>query len=262
MMYVSGRNNSLIALDATTGKEIWIHEGIHGISGPRHQLLGERGRQGPPADFLDRALPAGDRRRAPASPSPPSAQDGIVDLRTGPAARRARLPHSRIPARSSRTCHPRVGHRRRLHVAARRHPRLRRRHRQAGVAVPHRAAAGRVRLRDLAEGRLQVRRRREHLGRDVDRRRARHRLLADRLRHLRLLRRRPHRRRTCLPTACSRSTRAPASGSGISRPSITISGTTTTSRRRSWSRSRTTAEHVDVVAHGRARPASSTCSIA
>ena len=31
VMYVLGRNNSLIALDATTGKEMWIHEGLSGI---------------------------------------------------------------------------------------------------------------------------------------------------------------------------------------------------------------------------------------
>src|SRR6266699_3632896 len=32
MMYVLGRNNSLIALDPTTGKEIWIHERLNGIT--------------------------------------------------------------------------------------------------------------------------------------------------------------------------------------------------------------------------------------
>src|SRR5437773_9966990 len=32
VMYVAGRNNSLIALDATTGKEIWIHEGLTGMT--------------------------------------------------------------------------------------------------------------------------------------------------------------------------------------------------------------------------------------
>ena len=32
VMYVAGRNNSLIALDATTGKEIWIHEGLTGVT--------------------------------------------------------------------------------------------------------------------------------------------------------------------------------------------------------------------------------------
>src|SRR5262249_49154422 len=32
MMYLLGRNNSLIAVDATSGKEIWIHEGLAGIT--------------------------------------------------------------------------------------------------------------------------------------------------------------------------------------------------------------------------------------
>ena len=32
MMFVSGRNNSLIALDPASGKEIWIHENIPGLS--------------------------------------------------------------------------------------------------------------------------------------------------------------------------------------------------------------------------------------
>ena len=62
VMYMLGRNNSLIALDATTGKEIWIHEGLGGIVVPRHQLLAERRRQGQAAAVLDQQLPAGDRR--------------------------------------------------------------------------------------------------------------------------------------------------------------------------------------------------------
>jgi len=32
VMYVLARNNSLVALDATTGKEIWIHEALQGIA--------------------------------------------------------------------------------------------------------------------------------------------------------------------------------------------------------------------------------------
>jgi quinoprotein glucose dehydrogenase len=32
VMYVLARNNSLVALDATTGKEIWVHEGLTGIA--------------------------------------------------------------------------------------------------------------------------------------------------------------------------------------------------------------------------------------
>ena len=32
VIYVLARNNSLVALDATTGREIWIHEGLQGIA--------------------------------------------------------------------------------------------------------------------------------------------------------------------------------------------------------------------------------------
>ena len=32
VMFVLARNNSLVAIDATTGKEIWIHEGLQGIA--------------------------------------------------------------------------------------------------------------------------------------------------------------------------------------------------------------------------------------
>src|SRR5437870_4847992 len=32
VLYVSGRNESIIALDATTGKELWIHDGLTGLS--------------------------------------------------------------------------------------------------------------------------------------------------------------------------------------------------------------------------------------
>ncbi len=33
LVFVSGRGNSLIALDASTGKEVWIHENIPNLSG-------------------------------------------------------------------------------------------------------------------------------------------------------------------------------------------------------------------------------------
>ena len=32
VMYAVGRNSSLVALNATTGKEIWVHEGLRGIT--------------------------------------------------------------------------------------------------------------------------------------------------------------------------------------------------------------------------------------
>src|SRR4026208_2124465 len=31
-VYVSGRNGALIALEASTGREIWIHEGLNGMT--------------------------------------------------------------------------------------------------------------------------------------------------------------------------------------------------------------------------------------
>jgi outer membrane protein assembly factor BamB len=52
----------------------------------------------------------------------------------------------------------------------------------------------RIRIRHLAERRIQVRRRCEHVGRDLGRREARNRILSNRLAHLRLLRRRSDRR--------------------------------------------------------------------
>ena len=229
----------------------------------RDQLLGEQGPLGSPAAVPDEQLPAGDRR-----------PDRQVDHDV--RHRRRREPPRRAAARPGHAGegavvesgqgvrepdHPRVGRRRALHGAARRHPRLRRRHRAPGVAVPHRAAPGRVRLRDVAEGRLEIRRRREQLGRALDRRRARHRLHPDRLADLRLLRRRPSSARISSGPRCSRSTRAPASGSGTSRWCTTTSGTTTTPPRRSWRRSPTTASR-GTSSRRPGRPATSTCSTA
>jgi hypothetical protein len=89
VIYGKGRNSSLIALDANTGKEIWIHEGSRGSDTPRHQLLGEQERQGPAADLQHRRLPAGTRRGH--GPSIYAfGKDGVIDLREGSAAIRRR----------------------------------------------------------------------------------------------------------------------------------------------------------------------------
>ena len=66
--------------------------------------------------------------------------------------------------------------------------------RPAGVDVPHDPASRRVRLRHLARRRLEVGRRRQRVGRDLDRRAARHRLLSAWLADARHVRRRPQRR--------------------------------------------------------------------
>ena len=61
VMYVLAKNSSLVALDATTGKEIWIHENLPGLTKPRHRLLGKQEPQGQEADLRDQRLPPGDR---------------------------------------------------------------------------------------------------------------------------------------------------------------------------------------------------------
>ena len=161
----------------------------------RHQLLGEPRRPRAPADLPDQQQPPGHRRRH---------RQVDPDVRHERPRRpaRGRRPRPR-PGRPRAVGHAgqdlrepaaaRLGARRRLPVGAGHAARLRRHHRQDGVGVPHRAAPRRGGLRDVAEGRLEVRRRRQHLGRDLDRRAPRHRLLPDRLADLRLLRRRSHR---------------------------------------------------------------------
>ena len=225
VMYVLGRNSSLVALDATTGKEIWIHEGLSGITSRGINYWQSEDGKDRRLLFCDQQLPAGDRRDDRQVDPDASASTASSTCATGLRARRR---HERPrPVEQSRQgleepAHPRIGAGRGVRLAAGRHPRLRRRHRQARLAVPHRAAARRVRLRDVAEGRLEVRRRREQLGRDVGRRGARHRLHPDRLGDLRLLRRATARREPLrqLPARARRAHRqaAVALPDGPSRP--------------------------------------------
>ena len=42
MMYVYGKNSSLIALSIVTGKEIWIHTNLQGLSRRGLELLGKQ----------------------------------------------------------------------------------------------------------------------------------------------------------------------------------------------------------------------------
>ena len=51
--YVLTRNSSLVALDAATGKELWVHENLTGHLRAGHQLLGKQRRQRPPPDLPD-----------------------------------------------------------------------------------------------------------------------------------------------------------------------------------------------------------------
>ena len=61
-MYVLARNNSLVALDATTGKEIWIHEDLQGIAPRGINYWESKDRSDRRLLFPMQQLSAGDRR--------------------------------------------------------------------------------------------------------------------------------------------------------------------------------------------------------
>ena len=86
--------------------------------------------------------------------------------------------------------HRRIERRRRLRIAARRYSRVRRHHRQAGLDVSHHSPSGRLRIRDVAGRCVQIRGRRQHVGRPDARREERYRLSADRIADARPVRRR------------------------------------------------------------------------
>ncbi len=82
VMYTLGRDNALIALDATTGKEIWIHEGLAGINARGiNYWQSEDGKDKRLLFSINSFLQAIDARTGRSIPS--FGVDGVVDLRTG-----------------------------------------------------------------------------------------------------------------------------------------------------------------------------------
>jgi quinoprotein glucose dehydrogenase len=80
VMYVSGRNGSLIALDATDGKEIWIHEGLNGMpSRGINYWQSENGKEKRLLFWINSFLQAIDATTGKTIPT--FGIDGIVDLR-------------------------------------------------------------------------------------------------------------------------------------------------------------------------------------
>ena len=151
VIYGLGANGSFVALDAATGKEIWIHKGVQGFNGRGVNYWESK-------DGADRRLIFStnnilqeiDARTGQSIPS--FGTDGRVDLRVGLDRDPATInQQSRIPGRvfenliilGSATNQE-------YDLGARRHPRVRRAHRRQGLDVSHRASARRVRLRDLA----------------------------------------------------------------------------------------------------------------
>ncbi len=168
----------------------------------------------------DRVVRQGRPRRSPRRARPRSG-DAI-----GPADHAGR----RLQGSGDRR---RAGERRAAGIA-RRHPRLRRAHGRAALDVPHHPAARRVWLRHLAEGRVDLHRRRQQLGWAW---RSTRRAASSTCR--------PDPRRpistaptgtatTSSPIRWSRSTRRPAGASGISRRCTTTSGIAIFRRRRAW----------------------------
>ena len=236
-MYVLAKNNSIVALDAATGKEIWTHENARGRHHRPTASTTGRARTAAIAACCSRTTACCRRStRGPASRFRRSASTASSTCAKGWAAIRhsdlSAIDHAR--ARLREPDHSRLGDQPGVRVRPRRHARLRRAHRQAGLDVSHdsriRASSATTRGR-RTRGRPSAAR---TTGREMsDRREARHRLRPDRAARNTTSTAPTAPAPTCSATACSRSTRGPASGSGTSRWSITTSGTTTTRRRRS-----------------------------
>ncbi|MBI1875830.1 MAG: PQQ-binding-like beta-propeller repeat protein [Acidobacteria bacterium] len=82
VMYTLGRNGSLIALDATTGKELWIHEGLNGITSRGvNYWQSEDGKNRRLLFSINSFLQAIDAKTGLSIPT--FGMDGTVDLRRG-----------------------------------------------------------------------------------------------------------------------------------------------------------------------------------
>ena len=80
VMYVYGRNGSLIALEAATGKEIWIHEGLNGLtSRGLNYWQSEDGKDKRLIFWINNFLQEVDARTGKSIPT--FGIDGVVDLR-------------------------------------------------------------------------------------------------------------------------------------------------------------------------------------
>ena len=126
VMYVLARNNSLVALDATTGKEIWVHEGLQGIA-PRGINYWESRDRTDRRLFFQRNnyLQAIDARTGKSILT--FGNDGAVDLGRASGREPATIGRDavRTPGKIFENLHhPGFGHWRELPVAARRSPRL------------------------------------------------------------------------------------------------------------------------------------------
>jgi quinoprotein glucose dehydrogenase len=97
VMYVLGRNNALIALDAATGKEIWIHERLNGVTSRGiNYWASPDGKKGRLIFAINGYMQAIDAKSGESIRS--FGDNGIVDLRRGLA--RAEGTDRRVQSRS------------------------------------------------------------------------------------------------------------------------------------------------------------------
>jgi quinoprotein glucose dehydrogenase len=82
VMYVMGRGNALVALDATTGKEIWIHDGLNGMASRGINFWqSEDGKDSRLILTIDSFLQEIDAKTGKTVPT--FGVDGVVNLRDG-----------------------------------------------------------------------------------------------------------------------------------------------------------------------------------
>ena len=179
VMYVQARNSSLVALDAATGKEIWIHENLPGLATRGIAYWESKDRKDRRLIFaLNNYLQEIDARTGKSILT--FGSNGLVDLRQG-LGRDPRTIVRIQPESPGRVFENLIllgsstgeaylsapGDIRAYDV----------RTRQIGVDVPHDSASRRRGLRHVAEGRVEICGRYQHVGRDHGRREARYRLL-------------------------------------------------------------------------------------
>ena len=236
VLYGITPRHKVVALDGATGKLLWRFDSGMPGRGPNRGLLVLGIRQGP-ADIRGRAelrVRAGrfDREadcairqgRPDRSAREPGARPGkAIDRRDQPGD------HLSGPADRGRTDS------RSASLAARGRPRLRRSDGQAAVVVPHHPASGRIRIRYLAERRVDLFRLRQQLGRHGGRPEAGDRLRPDRLGGQRLLRGGPDGRQSLREYPAGPRCQDRKAPVALPRGAATISGTGTFRRRRPWS---------------------------
>ena len=169
--YVAARQGALVALDAATGKPLWEHTfpgggRFSGIGGQRGANYWESKDRSDRRIFVTSGgmLHAIDARTGKLIDS--FAEHGKLDLKTGIDRARVAAGIQKPRTHFRKPDHPGQRHGRRLPAAAGRHTRFRCPHRQAGLDLPHDSPRGRVWIRHVAEGCLQLHGRRRCVGRN------------------------------------------------------------------------------------------------